>query len=352
MVLESELWAGRRVLVTGHTGFKGAWLVALLNHLKAEVFGYSLDLDNSNKLYREAAISNLMAGESFQDIREYQLLSAYIEKIQPEYVIHMAAQSLVRKSFEEPLQTITTNVLGTTNVILASLQSNSVKLILNVTTDKVYKNDNSETPYRETDLLGGDDIYSGSKAAVEIISHAMNVSFNKKGIPLINVRAGNVIGGGDWAEDRLVPDILRSVMESRKLGIRNPSSTRPWQYVLDCLNGYLSLIQCRIMDPNFVLPDAINFGPSDSLSVEEVVGIFSKRFSVKSEIQSEDQAPLEKKFLSLNSDLAQEIVGWKPLLSVKDAVDRTAAWYESYLLGVNSKQLVHNEIEWFLGQIS
>ena len=264
----------------------------------------------------------------------------------------MAAQSIVRKSFEEPMQTITTNVLGTTNLILAALNTDSVKLILNVTTDKVYKNDNLGTAFCETDSLGGDDIYSGSKAAVELLAHAMNFSVNKKGKILVNVRAGNVIGGGDWAEDRLVPDIVRSVTQSRRLGVRNPASTRPWQYVLDCLNGYLSLVQHAIANPDLVFPNAMNFGPPDSLSVQEVVKIFSKRIKVEIESPIAGEALPEKKFLNLNSDLAAKIIGWKTFLSVHDAVDRTAAWYESYLSGVDSNQLVENEIDWYLEKIS
>jgi CDP-glucose 4,6-dehydratase len=345
------MWAGRRVLVTGHTGFKGTWLVTLLDRLGAEVFGYSLGLDDSNKLYSETKTSNLLAGECFHDIRDYEKLWKYIEKVQPEFVIHMAAQSLVRKSFQEPMQTITTNVLGTSNLILAALNTDSVKFILNVTTDKVYKNDNLSRAFCETDNLGGDDIYSGSKAAVELIAHAINFSVNKKRIPIVNVRAGNVIGGGDWAEDRLIPDIVRSVTQLRKLGVRNPASTRPWQYVLDCLNGYLSLVQHKIANPDFILPNAMNFGPSDSLSVQEVVEIFSKRINVEIDASIAGEGVPEKKFLSLNSDLAEKIIGWKTVLTVNEAVDRTAAWYESYLSGVDSRQLVQNEIDWYLERI-
>ena len=346
------MWAGRRVLVTGHTGFKGTWLVALLNRLGAEVYGYSLDSNASNRLYSETKSSSLLKGECFQDIRDYEKIRKYIQKVQPEFIIHMAAQSLVRKSYEEPLLTITTNVLGTTNLILAALSTDSVELILNVTTDKVYRNNNSSIPFSENDNLGGDDVYSGSKAAVEVLSHAMNFSVNKKRIPLINVRAGNVIGGGDWAEDRLIPDIVRSVNLEGKLAVRNPTFTRPWQYVLDCLNGYSTLIQYKIENPKFVFPDAMNFGPSDSMSVREVVEIFSKRFNVSIQAPAATDTTPEKKFLRLNSDLAEKTIGWRTVLSVYDAVDRTAAWYESYLSGIGAKQLVDNEIDWYLEKLS
>ncbi len=352
MALDAAMWKGRRVLVTGHTGFKGTWLVALLNKLGAEVYGYSLDLNLSNRLFSETNSSSLLEGECFQDIRDYEKIKEFIQKVQPEFVIHMAAQSLVRKSFEEPLLTITTNVMGTTNLILAALSTDSVELILNVTTDKVYKNDNSSIPFSENDNLGGDDIYSGSKAAVEVLSRAMNFSLNKKRIPLINVRAGNVIGGGDWAEDRLIPDVVRSVSCKGKLTVRNPASTRPWQYVLDCLNGYSTLIQHKIENPKLVLPDAINFGPSDSMSVREVVEIFSKRFNLSTETPVDADTAPEKKFLRLNSDLAEKTIGWRAVLSVYEAVDRTAAWYESYLSGIDAKQLVENEIDWYLESLS
>lgn len=352
MVLDGAMWSGRRVLVTGHTGFKGTWLVALLSRLGAQVYGYSLDSNASNRLYSETKSSSLLKGECFQDITDYEKIKKYIQKVQPEFIIHMAAQSLVRKSYEEPLLTITTNVLGTTNLILAALSTDSVELILNVTTDKVYRNNNLSIPFSENDNLGGDDIYSGSKAAVEVLSHAMNCSVNKKGIPLINVRAGNVIGGGDWAEDRLIPDIVRSVTREGKLAVRNPTSTRPWQYILDCLTGYSTLIQYKIENPKLVLPDAMNFGPSDSMSVREVVEIFSKRFNFSIQASAATDKSPEKKFLRLNSDLAEKTIAWRTVLSVYDAVDRTAAWYESYLSGIDAKHLVDNEIDWYLEKLS
>jgi CDP-glucose 4,6-dehydratase len=348
LALDKRLWAGKRVLVTGHTGFKGAWLSVFLNELGAHVYGFSLDLEASNRLFMDAGISELLSGQRLGDIRNYQVLSEYIEEIQPEYVFHLAAQSLVLKSFNDPLETISTNIVGSSNLLIAALRNPSVKLIVNVTTDKVYVNDNSKLSFTEKDVLGGDDIYSGSKAAVEILSRSINSSLNEYGKKIVNVRAGNVIGGGDWAQDRLIPDIIKSVISSEIVTIRNPLSTRPWQYILDCLNGYLLVVQKNIGNENFIFPDALNFGPPDSLSVQNVVDIFSKVMDLKFETAPEPGSVMEKKYLSLNSNLAVETLGWKPQFSAQKAVEKTANWYQSYLAGENPRLLIEKEISGFL----
>ena len=320
----------------------------LLKKLGAEVFGYGLNLDSSNKLYKDAKISSYLSNEQIADIRDYDSLNTYMNTVQPEYVIHLAAQSLVRKSYSEPLETVSTNVLGTANVLIASLNTASVQLIINVTTDKVYKNDNSNHAFSETDELGGDDVYSGSKAAVEVVSHAISSSLNTRKAHIVNVRAGNVIGGGDWAEDRLIPDIVKASQESEPLTVRNPASTRPWQHVLDCLHGYLLLVQQNIENPTFNFPTAVNFGPSDSMSVQDVIHIFSEKFDFKHNSPKSEILQQEKQYLRLNSRLAFETLLWEPFFSVREAVERTAAWYESYFAGEGSLQLMQNEIQWFL----
>jgi len=351
LALDKNLWVGKRILVTGHTGFKGAWLSVVLNDLGAHVYGFSLNLEASNKLFRDAKISNLIAGDKVGDVRNYELLSDYIEEIQPEFVFHLAAQSLVRKSFSNPLETITTNVVGSSNLLIAALRSPSVKLVVNVTTDKVYANNENNFPFTESDTLGGEDIYSGSKTAVEVLSHSINSSVNGRGVKIVNVRAGNVIGGGDWAEDRLIPDIVKSVIDSKIVTIRNPSSTRPWQYVLDCLHGYLLVVQNNICNAEVIFPGAINFGPSDSMSVQNVVEIFSEKMSFEFNLAKEASAMVEKKYLSLNSNLAFETLGWKPLLTARQTVEKTAIWYQSYLSGGDSLSLMEEEVAWFFEEI-
>jgi len=323
----------------------------MLQQLGAEVFGFGLDLDSSNRLFKEAKLSALLSSEKLGDIRDYTTLSLYFEKVRPDYVIHLAAQSLVRRSYLEPLETVSTNVLGSANVLIAALNVSSIKLILNVTTDKVYKNDSSGIPFVETDRLGGDDIYSGSKAAVELISHSINSSVNKTGIPIVNVRAGNVIGGGDWAPDRLIPDIARSVSDSSALIVRNPTSTRPWQHVFDCLHGYLLIVQRHMENPKNVFPKEINFGPADSMSVQDVLDIFSEEMGLVWETSADQSLLPEKKFLSIDSKIALETFQWKPILTVDEAVRKTAHWYKSYFDGENPHTLVQNEIQWFLEKV-
>lgn len=352
MALTPEFWEGKRILLTGHTGFKGSWLTALLHSMGAQVFGYGLNLNPTNKLYLDANISNLTANEVFEDIRELSSLRNYMDKVKPEFVIHFAAQSLVRKSYDEPIDTITTNVIGTSNLLISALGTDSVKLILNVTTDKVYRNDGLGTAFKESDELGGDDVYSASKAAVEIVSHSIRKSLNPKNTILVNARAGNVIGGGDWGEDRLIPDIVRAVRDSRSLSVRNPDSTRPWQYVLDCLHGYLQIFQMYMENPSIDLAESFNFGPLESLCVREVLDIFSEKLGLKYEIEEVSVSHAEKKYLSLNSDMARQKLRWSPLLSPQEAIVRTSAWYEAYLSGVSARSLVMEEIDWFLGRVN
>ena len=263
-------------LITGHTGFKGSWLVLMLSQLGHEVSGISLE-PVKKSLFKTAKISKKMSFDEICDIRDVKKLNKKIQKISPDIVIHLAAQPLVRKSYLDPRETIETNVIGTFNVLEAVSKIPSVKANLIITTDKVYKNVNQKKGYIESDHLGGDDPYSASKAASEIIVASIAASSNPREIPVTTVRAGNVIGGGDWGEDRLVPDMVRAFQSNKPLTIRNPNATRPWQHVLDCLYGYVLVAQAHL-EEEVPTPRAVNFGPNDSLSVCELVKLFESAY--------------------------------------------------------------------------
>ena len=243
MGLKPLFFVGKRILITGHTGFKGSWLTVLLNDLGAEVVGISLPPESPKSLYEAASINKELATEYFQDIRDEAAVIHLINDIKPDYVFHLAAQAFVRKSYKNPLETFATNVMGTANVMVAALAQESVLGLTIATTDKVYENLDSMELFIESDKLGGKDPYSASKAASEIVIAAINSSNNPNRIPVTTVRAGNVIGGGDWGADRIVPDIVNAIQNNQPLIIRNPNSTRPWQHVLDCLYGYLLVAQ-------------------------------------------------------------------------------------------------------------
>ena len=277
MGIDPSIWKGKRVLVTGHNGFKGSWLVMFLKNLGVNVIGLSLPPESSKSLFLDAKIGSLLSAEYFQDIRDDSGVQKVIQESKPDYVFHLAAQALVRRSISNPRESISTNVTGTVNVLLSSFASNSVLGVTIVTTDKVYQNIGDRAPFKETDRLGSNDPYSASKAAAELIVASLVSSSNPRNIPVTTVRAGNVIGGGDWGEERLVPDVVQAIINNSTLVIRNPSSTRPWQHVLDCLFGYLLTAQAHLkMKTN--MPQSINFGPKESLSVIELVKMFELAF--------------------------------------------------------------------------
>jgi CDP-glucose 4,6-dehydratase len=344
MVLKENIWKGKRVLVTGHTGFKGAWLVYILNELGAEVIGLSLppDLDNQN-LYTDARIAKKLTYEYLIDIRIEKDVIKVLEWTNPDYVFHLAAKSLVLNSIKSPLDTISTNIMGTVHVLLTSLKLKSVKGILISTTDKVYKNLDSHRRYIESDNLGGNEPYSASKAASEILITALTMTQNIYSIPVTTVRAGNVIGGGDWGVNRLIPDVIRSFSSGSTLKIRNPQATRPWQYVLDCLRGYLIIGESHFKNRNET-PKSINLGPEVSLSVRELVRIFESTFKIKFDFEPGINQIFESKYLEINSLLASESLGWSPLLTTKMALEKTADWYLNFLRGQDAQDLMYSDI--------
>jgi CDP-glucose 4,6-dehydratase len=341
--LNLALWRGKRVLVTGHTGFKGSWLTLLLKNLGAEVVGLSLPPESPQSLFVDAKIIDNVSMNFFEDIRNESKVARIIGSSTLDYVFHLAAQAYVHRSVKNPIESITTNIAGTANVLLSSLSSESVMGITVVTTDKVYENLGWKKPFVESDRLGGRDPYSASKAASEIIVNSINISNNLSRVPVTTVRAGNVIGGGDWGQDRLVPDLVRALYSDNSITIRNPNATRPWQHVLDCLYGYLLLGQAHL-ERRASVPTAINFGPETSLAVADLVSIFEKAFK-KSAVHEYSKSTIpESMTLELNARLANSFLGWRTTLPQADAVKQTAEWYSKFADGLDAQELMLEEI--------
>lgn len=337
-------WSGKKVLVTGHTGFKGSWLTLLLHQLGAEVYGISLKEEKARSLFLDANLSQFISQERYLDICDSVKLNDAIMEINPDYVFHLAAQALVRESVRNPLETITTNVIGSVNVILASLNCSNVRGITVATTDKVYENLDDFKRFKESDKLGGREPYSASKSAAELIIAALRQSNNPRHIPITTVRAGNVVGGGDWGEERLIPDLVRSIEANKSMRLRYPNATRPWQYVLDCLSAYLKIAQLQ-GTPAFESVHSVNIGPQNSLSVKEVIDLFQSEIESNIEIQIDKTTILEHRFLSLDTDLALSELGIKHIHDSRSAILLTANWYGDYIKGENSQKLMIKQIE-------
>lgn len=346
--LDRSWWAGRRVLVTGHTGFKGSWLCMWLAHLGATVSGYALDPPSSPNLYEVARVGTRLIGEH-GDICRLDLLLDCMRRHQPEIVFHMAAQSLVRRSYGEPIATYMTNVIGTANVMEAVRQSGCVRVVVNITSDKVYENREMVWAYRESDPLGGHDPYSSSKACAEIVSHAYRKSFFEaeanRQVALATARAGNVIGGGDWAEDRLLPDCIRALSGGRAIQVRNSNSVRPWQHVLEPLAGYLLLAQSLWTDCS--LAGAYNFGPENagckpvSWIADAVTHLWGDGVWKSA---PEEPSPHEASLLSLDSTLARVRLGWVPRLALTEALRLAIEWYRAYYQGADMAALTLQQV--------
>jgi CDP-glucose 4,6-dehydratase len=350
-----KCYFGKRVFITGHTGFKGSWLIQVLKTLGAKIKGYALAPDTESSVFNELSGAEICESE-INDIRNKEALIKSIKDFQPDFVFHLAAQPLVRLSYEIPSETFEVNAIGTANLLDAVRQlSNKCSVVL-ITTDKVYHNNEWEYPYREEDRLGGYDPYSASKACAELVVDSYRNSFfnNSKieahGKALAVGRAGNVIGGGDWSKDRLIPDIVRSLHQNNTISIRNPNSVRPWQHVIEPLFGYLELGKKLFEDPT-KFSKAYNFGPniSDTLSVASMVeksieywgnGNFS--------IEQNSNNPHEAGLLKLDISRSLSELNWKPVFNAEIAVERTIAWYKGYYDGISAKKLVENDIEFYL----
>jgi CDP-glucose 4,6-dehydratase len=326
-------FAGRPAFVTGHTGFKGSWLALWLARLGARVTGYALPSCTAPSLFEAAGIEDALTRHILADIRDPAALTAAMQAAAPEVVFHLAAQPLVRLSYREPVQTWSTNVMGTVHLLEAVRACPSVKAVVVVTTDKCYENREWLWGYRENDPLGGSDPYSASKAGAELVVQSYRKSFFSGGGPLLaSARAGNVIGGGDWSEDRLIPDAARAVARRQPLLIRNPSATRPWQHVLESLHGYL-LLASRLLAGEAAFANAFNFGPdaADNLSVAEVLTRLQAQWPELA-WQMDPQAgsaPHEAGFLYLDSSKARRLLDWAPIWDLDTGLENTARWYRA-----------------------
>jgi CDP-glucose 4,6-dehydratase len=341
--IDLAFWRDRRVLLTGHTGFKGAWLSLWLQSLGASVTGISLaEMPSEPSLYELARVGEGMAASVVCDIRDAPALSSELVRARPEVVIHMAAQPLVRRSFVSPRQTYETNVMGTVNLLEAVRQCADIRAVVVVTTDKCYENRGTGGGYREGEQLGGHDPYSSSKAAAELVTSAYRRSFLSAvdGPRVATARAGNVIGGGDWGEDRLIPDVVRAVRRGEPLRLRNPSAVRPWQHVLCPLSGYLLLAEALCESQAFARP--WNFGPeeSDAHTVEWVVRRASDMWpgGVRWEVDGSEH-PHEAAVLELDSTQARELLGWAPSLGLEEGLRATIEWYVAWQEGRNVREL-------------
>ena len=331
-------WRGKRVLLTGHTGFKGAWTALWLEQIGAEVTGFALappeDRDCVFSSVKQWPKLNSIIG----DLRDPAAITRAVHASDPEIVIHMAAQALVRRSYADPVETFGSNVMGTVNLLAALMQRPALRTILVVTSDKVYDNNNAGRPFREDDRLAGDDPYSASKAATELVAGSWRKSFlSGADSPALGVaRAGNVIGGGDWGEDRLVPDVIRAGMKGSPVALRYPDATRPWQHVLDVIAGYLAYAE-RLTDKPRQAPLALNFGPSPKdpvLTARQIAETLQQKFGWRHGWVLQEGAPLpEKTLLSLDPSLAGETLGWRPKLSPSDALEWTARWHRAHMEG-------------------
>ncbi len=335
-----KFWKNKRVLITGHSGFKGTWLSLWLNQLEAEICGISLEPDSKPNLYDQVNLSNVIEKDIMADITIFDQLKRVIDQFEPEIVFHLAAQPLVLESYKEPLVTWKTNVMGTVNLLNCFYGAKKKCVIIVITTDKVYENNEWLYGYRENDRLGGHDPYSSSKAAVELLVDSWRNSFCDKlnsNIKLATVRAGNVIGGGDWAEYRLIPDIIRAAMQNKSIKLRNPFSTRPWQHVLEPLNGYMKLAEKLYLakqGEDNLLSSAFNFGPEykSNRTVEEVAENISRKWNNGLIIEKVDNINHEADLLKLDISKAKSIIGWKPLLSFEETIEMTVNWYKEVLI--------------------
>lgn len=331
--------SGKRVFVTGHTGFKGSWLVMLLHRAGAHVTGYSLAPPTTPSLFDAAAVRDLVASHHEADIRDAARLAAALGAAQPDVVMHLAAQPLVRLSHRDPLETFSTNVVGTASVLDAVRALGKPCAVVVVTSDKCYEPHDDGRPHDESDPMGGRDPYSASKGAAELVAAAYRRSYfppgrlAEHGVQLATVRAGNVIGGGDWAEDRIVTDIVRHLVAGQPVPVRNPAAIRPWQHVLEPLAGYLSLAEAMLAEPGPRWSTGWNFGPARGadITVRELAEIFIDAWGLGSwEDVHDPRAPIETHVLRLAIDKAVADLPWRPRLDAHEAIRRTAAWFHGF----------------------
>jgi CDP-glucose 4,6-dehydratase len=351
---DPQFWHGKRVLLTGHTGFKGAWLALWLQRLGAQVSALALPPSTQPSLFAAANLAQA-CDSSVCDIRDATAVAAAVRRAEPQIVLHLAAQALVRASYKAPLETFATNVMGSAHMLDALRGLDSVRAVVMVTTDKVYRHQGqpgpgqSTYPFRETDELGGHDPYSASKAACELVVASYRDAFLRaQGVAVASARAGNVIGGGDWSEDRLIPDAVRAWQAGSVLSIRHPQAIRPWQHVLEPLSAYLRLAECLWHDPTKA--SAYNFGPrtGEAASVGEVVSLARQAYGSGDWLsQADPHAPHEAGWLALEVAQARSVLGVLPRWPLQEAVQRTMHWYRRFAEGADARALCEADIDAF-----
>lgn len=345
--LNAAFWRGRRVLLTGHTGFKGGWLATWLKELGAELTGFGLPAPPAPSMFEAAHVADGIASLE-GDVRDPDAVRDAVRRARPEVVLHLAAQPLVRLSYRQPVETFAANLLGTVHVLDAVRQTGDVRVVLCVTTDKVYENRGLERGYAEDDELGGHDPYSASKAAAELAVAAYRRSFlEEAGTRVATARAGNVIGGGDWGEDRLVPDVARAWRAGEPVVVRSPDAVRPWQHVLNPLSGYLGLAERLWDEPGLAGP--WNFGPDedDAWPVAAIVERLAGHWGIDVQIRP-DAGPHEAAYLRLDSRRAHEQLGWRPRWALDRALDATAEWYSAQAAGADMREVTAEQVRVFL----
>ena len=329
----SNVYQGKKVFLTGHTGFKGSWLALWLAKLGAKVCGYSLEPNTHPSMFLELEIASKIEKSIIGDILDFNSLKKAIDEFEPDIVFHLAAQPLVRLSYSEPILTYKTNVIGSLNVLEASRHCGSVKAFVNVTTDKCYENKEIERGYREDEPMGGHDMYSSSKGCVEIMSSSFRRSFlqEEDAMAMATARAGNVIGGGDWALDRLIPDCVKAINNNEKIEIRNPVAVRPWQHVLEPLSGYLLLGQ-KLLEEGKKYADGFNFGPNEEsvLKVADVAKKVVENYKKGEVFVCKRDNLHEANLLMLNIDKAKDVLNWTPTLTADEAIKNTVEWYKHF----------------------
>lgn len=354
-MFNEKFWKNRRVFITGHSGFKGTWLCHWLNFLDAEVWGYSKDVSDEQYLFSKSALPGLQHS-FYGDIRDEVYLQKCLSRVEPEIIFHLAAQPIVRRSFLEPVETFSTNVMGTLKLLNCSRQLSHCKAIVVITSDKCYENHTGASAFRESDRLGGDDPYSASKACTEIAVQSFAKSFfdsqhveNSKPA-LATARAGNIIGGGDWGEDRLIPDLARSIKTGGKAIIRSPDSIRPWQFILDALTGYFVLAENLYHDGN-KFAGSWNFGPSQSevLPVKVLANKFIEQTDIKIEVRPKLKDNIEEKLiLRIDAEKARQLLKWQTRMSLERSISLTRQWYIDFYKGYEATEICKKQIEEYL----
>ena len=348
-MLDLSIYQGKSVLVTGHTGFKGSWLCAMLTSAGANVTGYALQPPTDPSHFALTGVETRMRSV-IADVRDFETMRRVFREAQPEFVFHLAAQPLVLESYRRPRYTYETNVMGTVNMLECVRENGCVQSVLNVTTDKVYKNEESIWGFRENEPLDGYDPYSNSKSCSELVTHSYKSSFlDASGVAVSTARAGNVIGGGDFAENRIIPDCVRAAMEHKPIGLRNPNAVRPFQHVLEPLYAYLMIAAAQRRDSRYA--DYYNVGPneSDCLSVGEMATLFCAAWGDgQSFVCTQKDGPHEANFLRLDCAKLKSVFGWRPKWTAKQAVEKTVEWTKAYAAGADMAAVTAGQIQEFM----